>query len=262
MKQLIKLSYISFVALAMSSSLAFAADTVNDANQTAFSDQQTKQVESIVHNYIVKHPQVIVESMQNLQEQQVNKEKSLLTNNAQKFNKEIFNPNTAGRFSIGNPNGKVIMTEFFSYQCPNCRMMEQMVASLVKNNPELQVIFIAWPFENKDDVYAAKAVFAAQKQGKAFELHAALMNAPDLLTQESIDKIVKTIPGLNVSQMQKDMSDAAIDDSLKANFKLAQTLQLNFTPVFIFTNQDKSKFTVVPGRVEQFELKKAIKEVK
>lgn len=254
----------SLLALTLSSSAVFAEDTTTpDSAKNNFNSEQTKQIESIVHNYLVKNPQVIIESMKNLQQQQMSKEKSRIKTNIEKYSKDVFNANVPGRAAIGNPNGKIVMTEFFSYQCPNCRIMAKAVDDLVKTNPDLQVIFVAWPFENNDDVYAAKAVFAAQKQGKFYELHSALMSAPDLLTKDSIDKTMDTIPGLDVKKAQKEMDDSTIDSALKDNFKLAQTLEFSGTPVFLFTNKANNKFSAVTtGRVPESELKKAIKEVK
>jgi protein-disulfide isomerase len=241
--------------------LSFSQITLAAADNS-FNATQTKAIEQITHNYLVNNPQVIVEAMKKLQADQADKEISKIKDVLPKYKKEIFDDSSAVRATIGNPKGKVLVAEFFSYQCPNCRMMESTVDNLIKINPELKVVFVPWPFENNDDVYAAKATFAAKKQGKFAELHSALMGAPDLLTKDSIDKFVSGVAGLDVKKLQDDMNDRAIENGLKDNFKLAQDLTFSGTPVFVFTNSAMTKYSVVPGRATPEEMQKALDEVK
>ena len=137
-----------------------------------------------------------------------------------------------GRVVTGNLDGKVIVAKFIQYQCPHCKVVEPYIGKLLKENPDVKLITIYWPFYGNDAVYAAKAALAAQKQNKFNELNQALLAVPGFVTQEKVDDIIKTIPGLDVKKLHKDMNARALDKGLKANIKLAQDLGLTGMPTF------------------------------
>jgi protein-disulfide isomerase len=230
MKKITKILFLLFAPIIVSS-LAFA-----EQDSSSSGSPNKKEIETIVHDYIVKNPQVLIEAVQNLQKEQTSKEVVKIKQNAAKFREDLFSADMPGRSSVGNPNGKIIMTVFYSYQCPNCRMMESIIA--------------------------AKVALAAQKQGKFFDVHKALMNAPDMLTKDQIDAITKSVPGLDTSKVQKDADDKTIENGLKDNFKLAEEMGFTGTPVFVLTDRTMKKFAVIPGRTSAAEVKKAINEVK
>lgn len=254
------LKFYLFGILLSLATTVFVKDAL--AEQSNFNTSQIKQIEQITHDYIINNPQTIIESIKKLQGEEIKKETVKIKQSVEKYNKEVFDANLPGRVSIGNSNGNIIMTEFFSYQCPNCRMMEPAVDKLIKDNPSLKVIFVGWPFENADDAYAAQNTLAAQKQGKFYELHQALMSYPSLLTKESIDKLAQSIKGLDIDKLKRDAEENSIQEGIKDNFKLAQKVGFEGTPVFMFTNKNRTKFSVVPGRSSYDDLQNAINEVK
>lgn len=228
-----------------------------------FTPEQTKQIEQIAHDYIVNNPTVLLEASQKFREQQMQKEQEQIGKVKAEIpmhKNEIFKTGVAGRSVIGNPNGKIIIAEFLSYECPNCRVMGGVVDNLIKSNSEVKVIIIPWPFEAPDDVYAAKAVFAAEKQGKFKELHNALLASQEFLSKDKIDAIVKSI-GLDVEKLKKDMDDKTLEAGIKGNFDLAKTVGINGTPSFFVTNAGMTKFELIPGRASEDDLNKAIKQV-
>lgn len=229
--------------------------------------EQVTQIEQVVHDYLLKNPHILIEVAQKLQEEEANRENNQvlqIKSNIQKYKKEIFSTTLPSRIVTGNPNGKFTLVEVIQYQCPHCKVTEPLVEKLIKDNPDLKVIIMQWPFFGNDAIYAAKLAFAATKQGKFLEVHNALMHAPDPLTKDAADKIVAAIPGLNMAKLKADMDNKAFDDGLKADFKLSQTLNLIGTPTFIFGNKDLSKFSLVAGQTKTIEadLPKALSDVR
>lgn len=231
------------------------------ASDTSFTPTQTKQIEQVVHDYLMNNPKVIVEAVQGLQKKEEQKYVEDIKAQIPKHSKEVFTAKAPGREAIGSSNPDIIIAEFFSYQCPNCRMMFPIVDKLISTQKNIQVILIGWTFEGNEDVYAAKIDLAAQKQGKYYDLYQALMKEPGALTQDSIDKVAKST-GLDMDKLHTDMNDSATDKALAKNFKLAQDLKLIGTPTFIITNKSLSKSSVLFGRVSAAELQKAIDEVR
>ena len=64
------------------------------------------------------------------------------------------------------PDGKKVFVEFFDYNCPHCREMNDVMKKLVSEDKDVKVIYKLWPMFGKDSLYAARAAMAAKNQGK------------------------------------------------------------------------------------------------
>lgn len=245
---------------AASIALSTAQATPTTASDARFTPTQTKQIETLVHDYLLDNPGVIVEAIQGLQKKEEQKYADEIKAQIPKYTKDLFDPKAAGREMIGSDKPDAIIAYFYSYQCPNCRATSPIFDKLVNTQKNLQVIYIGWAFEGNDDIYAAKVVLAAQKQGKFYDLYKALMKEANILTQDSIEKAAKAT-GLDMDKLHTDMNDANVDKALRGNFKLAQDLKLLGAPTVIVTNNTFSKFSIIFGRTNENDLQKAIKEV-
>lgn len=233
-------------------------------NSAEFSVPQVKKIEQIAHDYMVKNPQVIIEAVQELQkqeQQEAQKRYAEIKDNSQKHVQEIFATKPFSHPAIGSSKPQIIIAEFLSYQCPNCRATEPAIDELLKKNQDVQIMFILWPFEGEGDVYAARFALASQKQGKFRELHSALLNAPGMLTHEGVKKMAQDLK-LDMVKLKQDLKDPNIDNELKANFKLAQQLNLIGAPAIFVTNSQLSKMSLIPGRATIEDFTKAISEVR
>lgn len=230
------------------------------ATTASFTPEQVTQIEKITHDYLLNHPQVLMEAGEKLQQQAMTDEKNRVLGAVPALSKEIFTAGPA-KTVVGNAKGSVLMAEFSSYQCGHCRAMDPIVDNLIKTTPNLQVVFIEWPIFGNEAVNAAKMVVAAEKQGKYYELHRAFMNSQESLTPAVADKIA-TATGLDLKKLKADMNNSALDAGLKNNFKLAEQLKLRGTPTFIFANRELTKFSLVPGQASAEDMAKAIAEVK
>lgn len=224
-----------------------------------FSTQQVQQIEQVVHDYLVKHPQVLVEASQALRDQmQEGQEKAAV--GAIKTNaKALFND--ANSPTVGSAEASVTLVEFFDYQCGHCKEMTDAVDSLIKQNKNLRVVFKELPIFGADSEYAAKAALAAQKQDKFFAFHNALMKAANPLNNDKVMEVAKSV-GLDTSQLSKDMESASIQQELKNNVQLAQAMQLMGTPAFVFANRAGTQFGFIPGAASQKDLEVQINKLK
>lgn len=241
--------------------MAFAPMVASAANQ--FNASQTKDIQQIVHDYIVKNPQVLVEASKALQAQQrkqmVNQAKTAIEQNGKQLFDDKLSP------SIGNPKGGVTLVEFFDFQCIHCKQMAPVVSDLVSKDKNLRVIYKQFPIFGKGSEFAAKAALASQKQGKYKAFHKALMASKKRLSSSNVLKIAESV-GLNTKQLKKDMQNSAVSDELKANVKLAEKLRLMGTPAFIIANtpdgkfQQGSKSFFVPGAASEQSLQDLISQ--
>ena len=243
------------LAVAMVSPSAIAAtDTMSDA--------QKKAIENVVHDYLVKNPEVLVEVSQVLQQKQ--------QKNAQDQAKSAVLDNADALFNgtvtvVGNPTGKVTLVEFFDYQCIHCVKMAPALANLVKKNPDLRVIYKEFPIFGDSSITASKAALAAGMQGKYLQMHDALLKAGKRLNDKIVMAKAKSV-GLNMDKLKKDMDSKEVAAMLDANRALADKMHLQGTPAFVIASTPAGKFnpksepTFIPGGSSEDVLQGMIKK--
>ena len=223
------------------------------ANAAEFNDGQRREMESIIENYLLSHPEILQDMSQILEQKQKQAEDEQRKGGLVKNADQIFRDKAD--FVAGNPDGKVTMVEFFDYNCGWCKKGFPEVMSLLDTDKDLKFVLKEFPIFGEDSEYAAKAAIASGKQGKYWNLHIAMFSHEGKITKESVDEIAAGI-GLNMTQLKKDMEDPALTKILERNRALAQSLAINGTPAFIIDDK------LVPGYLPKAELATAINEIR
>jgi protein-disulfide isomerase len=227
-----------------------AGHTVSAAE---FSDSQRKEMEAIIKDYLLANPDILREMSQLLEAKERLAEdeqrKGALVANAD----QIFRDGTD--FVAGNPKGKVTMVEFFDYNCGWCKKGFPEVLSLIEEDKDLKFVMKEFPIFGGDSDYAAQAAVAANKQGKYWALHVAMMSHEGKVTKETVDELAAA-QGLDMAQLKKDMESPQTAGILERNRALAQSLAINGTPAFIIDDK------LVPGYLPKAELASAINDVR
>lgn len=246
----------SMVALSLSS---FAAD----AKKPTVSPEEKAKIESVVHDYILENPNVIVEAIQILQKKQYEEaEKSVkqTQKDASQYADALFRQKSDP--VTGNKEGVVTVVEFFDYQCPHCVDMAPVIEEVVKSSPNVRIVYKEFPIRGEMSDYAARAALAANMQGKYYPLHHALLTAKQPITKELVTKLAKKAD-VDITQMEKDMDGSTVREQLKNNLKLAQDLKLFGTPAFFIGKTDatkSAKIDYVPGQLNTKQLQNAIEK--
>ncbi len=223
------------------------------ANAAEFNDGQRQEMESIIKDYLLSHPEILQEMSQILEQKQKQAEDEQRKDGLVKNADQIFRDKAD--FVAGNPDGKVTMVEFFDYNCGWCKKGFPEVMSLLDTDKDLKFVLKEFPIFGEDSEYAAKAAIASGKQGKYWDLHRAMFSHEGKITKDSVDEIAAGI-GLNMNQLKKDMKDPALTEILERNRALAQSLAINGTPAFIIDDK------LVPGYLPKAELATAINEIR
>lgn len=229
------------------------------ANAQSFSQAQVKEIQGIVHSYLVKNPTVLVEASRALQQQQQSAAQKGATQAITKHADKVFNSD--GKPVAGNPKGDITLVEFFDYQCPHCKVMGPIIKNLIASNSNLKVIYADWPIFGGNSQYAAQAAVASMQQGKYLPFHAALTEKGYPLTQKVVLAIAKKV-GLDTEKLQKDMKDPSVAKVLKDNFVIAKDLKIMGTPAFVIGNTKTQQYKFFDGQTDQDTLQKIIDGVK
>tara|TARA_B100000989_G_scaffold297619_1_gene283987 strand:- start:123255 stop:124046 length:792 start_codon:yes stop_codon:yes gene_type:complete len=235
------------------------------ASKATFSPQQTEQIQTIVHDYLLDNPDILIQVSQKLQEQQqeqMQKMEQQAQSTIPTIAPQLFNSKSP---ESGNPKGDVTIVEFFDYQCGHCKDMNPVLDGLKKSDKNLRVVYKEFPIFGGASLIAAKAALAAQKQGKYLELHEALMNADNPLSKDKIYQLAESV-SLNTDQLKKDMDSDEVKQELKANLKLAQKLGVRATPAFIVGSTQKAnkgvKSFLIPGGTSEEVLGGVVEQVR
>ena len=225
------------------SNLVFAAATLLAVSTTAapaqsISDAQRGEIERIIRDYLLKHPEVLQEAIGELEKQQAKaeaeKHKTAVKDNAE----ALFN--SSRHVVIGNPKGDVTFVEFFDYNCGYCKRALDDMMALMKADPNLKVVLKEFPVLGPGSQDAARvgvAVRMQDKSGKKYlEYHQKLLTGRVQIDKARALAVAKEI-GLDVARIERDIGGDEVRASLEESFKLAEKLGLNGTPSYVIGSE-------------------------
>ncbi|MFZ3035221.1 MAG: DsbA family protein [Parvibaculum sp.] len=215
-----------------------------------FSSSQKSAIEKIIHDYLVKNPEVLVEAMSELDAKQAAANKKKQNDAITKYRDQIFNDPSS--YVAGNPEGDVTIVEFFDYNCGYCKRAFAPLMNTLKDDGNVRLILKEFPILGPTSIIATRATMAAKKQGKYFDMHKALYLHKGSLDEASIMDLARAI-GIDMAKLRKDMKDPAIQKTIDRDEELASALGITGTPSFIIGGQPH------PGAMSEDELKAAIK---
>ncbi|WP_045107378.1 DsbA family protein [Legionella hackeliae] len=250
------------LATVMTSPLAIAAGAADTTKSDSMSATQKKEIEKIIHDYLVNNPEVLLEASQALQQ----KQQQAMQEQAQAAIKDNANQLLNDDLTVlGNPKGNVTLVEFFDYQCIHCKKMAPVISELIKKDNNLRVVFKEFPIFGKSSDMASRAALAAAMQGKYKEMHDALIKQDQRLNEKIIMDTAKSI-GLDTTKLKTDMESKKVTDALNANRELAEKLHLMGTPAFIVAAtpaghlKEGSTPSFIPGAASEESLQELIKK--
>jgi protein-disulfide isomerase len=211
--------------------------------------EQKEAFEKIVHDYLLQHPEVIVQALQSAKDKmEADAAASAKAALVQQHQQLVADPTSP---VAGNPNGDVTIVEFFDYRCPYCKEVEPSLEALLRDDGKIRIVYKEFPILGKPSVTATRVALAAQKQGKYDAFHAAMMATKGQIDDQVVMQVAKKV-GLDLDRVKKDMEGQDVDDIIKRNYDLATVLDIRGTPAFIIGGE------VVPGAIDIAALKEKI----
>lgn len=159
---------------------------------------------------------------------------------------------------IGDTKSSVCLVEFSDFQCPTCRDAQPIINELIKQYGD-QFVFAYRHYPLGQHPLARKAAYAAEaagKQGKFWEMHDALFEHQNELSEAKINELAQNI-GLTMETFAQDINDNAIAQKVQKDYSFGSQLGINATPTF-FLNGVKVELTSL--NVLKAAVKKAVEE--
>ena len=222
-------------ALLAAAAFAFAGATAVSAQ--TFSEPQRGEIEKIIKEYLLKHPEVLQEAMAELEKRQAVAEAEKARFAVKNHSEAIFN--SPRQVTLGNPQGDVTFVEFFDYNCGYCKRALDDMNALMAKDPKLKVVLKEFPVLGPGSTEAAKVAVAVRMQDKTgkkyLEFHQKLLTGRGQADRARALAVAKEV-GLDMARLEKDLKSEEIDATLAESMKLAEALGLNGTPSYVIGN--------------------------
>jgi len=244
------MSFLSPRAILTGIALTLAVPFVASAADAPMNDAQKAAIEGVVHDYLIKHPEVIIQAVEAYQaNMQADKEKAAKEALSKRGNDLLHDPATQ---VLGNASSDCAIVEFFDNQCPYCQANEPEIQKLLKQDPRVKLVLKEFPILGPISLVASKAALASVKQGKYAEFHAALLGHRGHYDKAAlVDEIAKSV-GLDLDKLHKDMDAPEIQAALDRNLELGRVLDISGTPGFVIGDQ------IIGGASSMDDLKKYV----
>ena len=238
-------------ALLAAAAFAFAGATSVSAQ--TFSEPQRGEIEKIIKDYLLKHPEVLQEAMAELEKRQAVAEAEKARSAVKNHSEAIFN--SPRQVTLGNLQGDVTFVEFFDYNCGYCKRALDDMNALMAKDPKLKVVLKEFPVLGPGSVEAARVAVAVRMQDKTgkkyMDFHQKLLSGRGQADKARAVAVAKEA-GLDMARIERDLTSDEVRQTLEESLKLAEKLGLNGTPSYVIGSN------VVIGAVGLDKLKESI----
>lgn len=210
---------------------------------SVFDEQQKAAIEDIVREYLIAHPEILVDMTQKLQQKQLAAQEQM----SKKVIENILQDDALPM--EGNPNAKHYLIEFFDYNCGYCKGAREMLYRLAKEY-DLKVYYMEMPVLSPMSVRASAIGLALFNQDKAkyLEYQKYLMGQSERLTEEAQIKAAVEQVGADYDALAERVNnDPQVQVALRKNMEYGDELGMQGVPLFIIDGH------ILRGAVKDYE---------
>ena len=204
----------------------------------SFSSQQRGEIEGIIKDYLMSHPELLQDVLAELEKRQTAADAEKHNAALKEYSEAIFS--SPRQVTLGNTQGDVTVVEFFDYNCGYCKRAMNDMMELLNTDLKLRFVLKEFPVLGDGSVQAAHVAAAARMQDKTgkkyLEFHLKLLSGRGAADKARALAVAKEV-GFDMARIEKDMSSPEVRAQLEESFKLAEALGLNGTPSYVVGNE-------------------------
>lgn len=227
----------------------FDPATMTDAQKDAFGEA--------VRAYLMENPEVIMEAVAVLEQRE---QQAQVANDVQlvQDNREAL-VNDGYSWVGGNPEGDITVVEFMDYRCGYCRKAQPEVEQLLESDGNIKLIIKEFPILGEASMISsqfaiATLIVAGDEAYK--QVHDALIALEGNPTEASLTRLADTL-GLDGAAIMAEMDSEEVTRRIADTRALAQAMQINGTPSFIFGDQMVRGYAPLPAMQQIVETERA-----
>ena len=198
----------------------------------AFDAGERQEIEQIIRDYLLENPELLLEV------QEAYERKRAIAERQQQL--ESIGAQQAAIFSnpsdpvVGNLNGSVTIVEFFDYNCGYCKRAMNDMLSMMESDSELRFVLKEFPIlgEDSQDAHRVAHAFNDLMPESYMEFHVRLLNHNGRANGDVAMRIATEL-GADEAALQARMKNGALNDRIRATYKLADDLGINGTPAYV-----------------------------
>ncbi|MFL2679062.1 MAG: DsbA family protein [Alphaproteobacteria bacterium] len=216
-----------------------------------YNHPNAQDIDNKIEEFLLNNPEVILQSLKNYEERMLDegkkKNKDLIKNN-----KDIIFNSKNGLYS-GSVNSKKVIVEFLDYNCSYCKRGHQDIKKVLKEHPDIKVIYKNFPILSDQSLILAKmALVIAKKSNKKFNnFHDKLLKTKGFIDNKKIKKILLQLD-YDLEKIKKEIDNPKIEIEVERDIELARMFELKGTPAFLIKDE------VIFGYIDHKEITKKI----
>lgn len=205
------------------------------ADASAFNAAQSEEIGKIASEYLVAHPEVLMEALKKLEQVQLEAQVENVKKAGEHYRSDAQTP------SVGSSQAPHYIVEFFDYYCGYCKYMEPMMQRLSKEHgQQVQVIYVNLPVISKASAKAAsvgQAIFDLDQE-RYFDFHRIMMSEEiDGNDLDNLKAVTQRI-GLDWDKVVSEMKSKTPQEKLTSDLQLSHELGISGTPYFIIDGKE------------------------
>lgn len=214
---------------------------------TVFDETQTQAIEDIVRNYLLEHPELLLEVSHKLQQQQLAaKEQQYM----EVIDQILADPNVPME---GKKDAKHYLIEFFDYNCGYCKASREYLYRLA-DEEDLRVYYIEMPVLSPMSVQASAIGLTLLQEDyeKYMRYQKYLMGKKEpIKSEEQIKDAVKHVGADYDALSERFKNDPQVQAVLRQNMDYGEALDVQGVPLSILDGH------IIRGVVKSYDALKA-----
>ena len=239
----------------LASVIALGAATAPTLADVPFKGEEKTAIETIIRDYLIANPEVLIEAMDALQTKQAHAQREARADVIAKAG-DVLTDAPEGMV-LGNPNGDVTVVEFFDYNCGYCRQALEDMNALIEADNNVRFVLKEFPILGPQSIEASRVSLAFRDLApqKYPEFHRALLARRSMADKASALEVAGDL-GVEPDAIEAKMNDTGHIQELQAIQDLAANLQINGTPSYVIGGE------VIQARVGIDGLKQAVENMR
>ena len=231
-----------------------SSPVVTTMEEATAPEDEKEKVQDIVKEYLMNNPEVIIESIEQLQKRKMQEMEATVKNYIEQKKPEIENSTTFP--VLGNAEGDIIIVSFYDYNCSYCKKGDSYINQALEANNDVKVILRPFPILGENSMYAAKIALAVHKLAPAkFKIiHQGLMHMKPI-TAEAVEELISSNE-IDWISLQTEIHKPEIQSLIDKNFEMAGNLRIQGVPAYIINGK------LFPGLVDFTQLQSSIAEIR
>ncbi len=136
---------------------------------------------------------------------------------------------------VGNPHGKVTLSEFYDVNCSFCRVASADIAALLRKSPELRLVLVPFPVFGVNSIQGARVELAVARltsPEKFYAFHLKLDSMRGVIDGNRAVAAAKDV-GLDPAKVLEIANENKLADVMTAHYRLGNALAIAVTPGFV-----------------------------